>query len=334
MTYTVAKLITNAYYTSGIVARSFQTVQGDQLEDGLDFLNEILGDKTVENDMIPYMSKYTFNSIVGQESYFVPNLIQTETVVFFLDTVRYQMVEIPRKAYFGSTRAQTIQTLPLTYHIERQFNGANIYLYFLPNQVYPMEVWGQFRLQAVDFNQDLSSNFANADLGQVSITGAGTLVPGQLVINGVDMAGNYATAAALNLAINAISISVKSNLFTNDLQLFGQVAINIVTNGQGTIGNTITFANFSTVSGPLSPTYFPMGLDQFYITYLKYALAVRLCTEFAFDIPVGVQKQLIQYEQMISKRSQQMDLRMRKVSTLGSPTGLNYAIINFGGWTV
>lgn len=234
MAYTVTKLITNAYYISGIVGREFQTVQGYQLNDGLDMLNDILSDKTVENDMIPYYSKYDFSLSPGVEEYFIPNLIEIETFVFFIDTVRYSTMNINRKRYFGASRADNIDSLPFTWHLERCFGGANLFLYFKPQTNYAAQLWGQFRLNEVTLNQDLS-----------------------------------------------------------------------------------------------------LTLDRFYINYLKYALSVRLCSEFDFMVPAGASKQLLQYEQMISKRSSPLDLTMTKVSTFTDNNSLNYAQINFGrGWTV
>jgi hypothetical protein len=243
MAYTVSKLITNAYYTAGVVARDFQTLEGSQLEDGLDFLNEILGDTSVDSDMIPYYTKNSFNSVIGQESYFIPHLIELTTLVFFIGPIRYQMNEIPRRAYFGSTRANNIETLPFTWHVERTFQadpntnipteGAILSLYFIPNQAYPLECWGLYGLTDVQFNQNLE-----------------------------------------------------------------------------------------------------LVYPKFYITYLKYALAVKICDEFSYEIPSGVNKRLEKYQESISKRSQELDLRLQKISTLGSYPGLNYAIINFGGWTV
>lgn len=241
MSYTVTKLITNAYYASGIVAREFQTVQGNQFQDALDWLNEILGTTSIANDLIPYYTKYTFTAVVGQETYFVPNLIQLSSLVFFINSVRYQMNEIPRRTYFGSTRAQNIKSLPYTWHLERAFQadpntglqteGANLSIYFLPDQNYPMEAWGLFGLTSVTINQDLALIY-----------------------------------------------------------------------------------------------------PPFYIAYLRYELGVKICDENSYEVPAGLQKKLNEYRGMISKRSQQIDLRGEKISTLGSNTGLNYAVVNFGGW--
>ncbi len=125
-------------------------------------------------------------------------------------------------------------------------------------------------------------------------------------------------------------------MFLGALTLTSFDNIVISTTGQGNPVNTINFFNFSLIDGvSKNQEYFPMVLDQFYITYLKYSLANRLCYEFDYAVPSGVEKQLAKYEAMISKKSQQIDLRMEKVSTLGTGTGINYGQVNLGhGWTI
>jgi hypothetical protein len=61
-----------------------------------------------------------------------------------------------RKSYFGNGRADEIQTLPYDWHIERKLNGADIYIYFLPDTNYPMKIWGKFKLDKItDICDDL-----------------------------------------------------------------------------------------------------------------------------------------------------------------------------------
>ncbi len=232
MAYTTLQLITNAYYEAGIVSRGFETVGGQEAQDGLKFLNDIITDKTVDNGLIPYYTDYNFAAVIGQEKYFIPDLIEIETFVFYIDTVRYQTENRARREYFGSSRADNIQSLPGSWHMERCFQGANLFLYFKPNQAFPLTIWGQFRLQEVTINQDLS-----------------------------------------------------------------------------------------------------LTLDRFYINYLKFELAVRLCAEYNYSVPPGVQKQFTKYEDDIKKRSGPMDLRLTKLSTLQRRGGINYGQVNLGhGW--
>jgi hypothetical protein len=233
MAYTVTKLVNEAYYVSGIVSREFETVQGSQFEDGFNMLNDIITDKAIEKDMIPYYLKYEFNAIAGQEMYFIPDLEKLDTLVFFINDIRYQMREVDRIQYFGSSRANNINSLPFNWHLERCYGGANLFMYFQPNSNYPMQAWGLFRLTEVVLNQDLS-----------------------------------------------------------------------------------------------------LTLDRFYINYLKFALAERLCMEFNFVIPAGVSLQARKYEAMIQSRSAAMDLTTQKMSTLNNGSTLNYGIVNLsGGWT-
>lgn len=232
MAYTTEQLITNAYYTSGIVSREFETVSGGQVIDGLRNLNQLIADKTVEQGLIPYFEEYSFNGVPNTEKYFIPDLIDIDTFTFYINDVRYSTVKQQRRDYFGSARAENIDSLPFTWHLERQFNGASIYMYFKPNLAYPMVIWGQFRLSSVALNQDLS-----------------------------------------------------------------------------------------------------LTLDQFYINFLEYELADRLCEFNNFSTPPNVAKRLAQYQQNISKRSTPIDLRMTKMSNLTRNRGINYADINLGrGW--
>lgn len=232
MAYTTLKLINNAYYESGVVSRGFETVSGQQANDGLDFLNDLLQDKTVENGLIPYYSEYDLTAVAGQETYFIEDLISIDTFVFYIDTVRYQTTNRQRRAYFGTSRADNIQSLPGSWHMERAFGGANLYIYFKPNEAFPMTIWGQFRLQEVSINQDLS-----------------------------------------------------------------------------------------------------LTLDRFYINYLKFDLASRICAEYNYSVPPGVAKALARYEDNISKKSGPIDLQIQKLSSLQRRGGINYGMVNIGhGW--
>ena len=232
MAYTTLQLINNAYYESGIVSRGFETVSGQQANDGLLFLNDLIADKTVENGLIPYYEQYDFTAVTGQEAYYIENLINIDTFVFYIDTVRYQTENRARREYFGSSRADNIQSLPGSWHMERCFGGANLYIYFKPNTEYPLTIWGQFRLSEVAINQDLS-----------------------------------------------------------------------------------------------------LTLDRFYINYLRYDLAARLCAEYNYAVPPGVAKALATYEDSISKKSGPMDLRLVKLSSLQKRGGINYGQVNIGkGW--
>jgi hypothetical protein len=230
MAYTTNELITGAYYASGVISREFETVSGSQIGDGLNWLNDIISEKVVDDGMIPYESSYTFTAVPGQEVYVIPNLIAIDTLVFFLNSVRFSMTYNKRNNYFGSNRVENIRTLPYQWYFERQKGGGNLYIYFSPDQAYPMELHGTFRLAEVALFQDLS-----------------------------------------------------------------------------------------------------LTLDRFYMTYLRYALAERICAEFNYVTPPNVVKQLGKYEGWINKKSKLLDLRIDKVSSLrNNGQSYSWAYINLG----
>lgn len=232
MAYTVTQLVTNAYYLSSIVSRDFETVSGTQLNDGVEVLNDIIADKTIDNGMIPYFNKLAFPAVAGQSVYFIPDLIEADTFVFFINSVRFATQMQQRHQFRGTPRAENIQSLPFAWNLEKCFGGANLSLYFAPDQNYPLELWGQFRLTQVTNNQDLS-----------------------------------------------------------------------------------------------------LTLDRFYINYLKYELACRLCEEYSYNIPQDVKKQFDTYYEIIKNKSSIWDLTTQKVSSMGSDGFINYAIVNLsGGW--
>lgn len=156
MAYTALQLITRAYYLSGIVSRGLQTPTGDQIFDGLYLLNSLLAIKTANNRLIPYYKLLTFSGIQGVEVYYIPTLINIESVTFNIGPIRYSMLEVDRVTYFGSPRIDNLNALPYQYYLERTLGGANLYIYFLPAGNYPLNVYGKFSLTAVSLNQDLS----------------------------------------------------------------------------------------------------------------------------------------------------------------------------------
>ena len=159
MPTTARQLITKSFYLSGVVSRDLQVLEGSQLLDGLDLLNAILSFKTVDNRKIPYFVDYNFNTVPGVEKYFIPGLVSCETLTYLINEVRYAMRSLERVEYFEYFRVQNVNSLPSVYHIERCLGGANLFMYFLPNAIYPFTMYGKFSLQEVDEDTDLELSF-------------------------------------------------------------------------------------------------------------------------------------------------------------------------------
>lgn len=156
MAYTALQLITRAYYLSQIVSRDAQTPTGGQITDGLYLLNAILDSKGSDLREIPYYQEYIFNSIQGQEMYYVPGLTSVDSMTFNIGPVRYAMNEETRTSYFAQYRIDNVQSLPFQYRMERTLGGMNVYIYFIPADTYVMKIWGKFELSEVSLNTDLS----------------------------------------------------------------------------------------------------------------------------------------------------------------------------------
>jgi hypothetical protein len=259
MVYTVTQLVSDGFNCSGVVGKEFEQVSGEQFNEGLSYLNSLLAKKTADKSGIPYFLQYEANFIIGQEQYYIPGLIRIDSMTFFIDSppdpiivnpvpappvpfvqsagqqVRYAMRQVDRKLYWSTPRANQILSLPYQYTVERQFGGASVYVYFLPNVQYVYQIWGLFALNNVMLGQDLS-----------------------------------------------------------------------------------------------------LTLDQFYIDFLKFELAERICAEYDYNMPEGAAHQLEEYQMIIDKREQSMDLFQQTISPLSQITdGVNYAWANLGvGWSV
>jgi hypothetical protein len=232
MAYTAVQLITRAYYLSQVVSRELETVSGQQISDGLTWLNALLSLKSAHSRLIPYYMEYDLVAIPNQEEYFIPNLIQPETMTFNIGPVRYSMAPTSRKPYFGSGRVDNIGSLPFSWHFERCLGGSNIFLYFLPAGEYPLKIWGRFGFTDVTLEQDLELTY-----------------------------------------------------------------------------------------------------DEFYIDYLRYRLAKRICSEFGIPLQPQADQELAELEEAITDVSPP-DLSLTKWTSLGQDSsGINWGDINIGkGW--
>lgn len=157
MAYTARLLINRAFYLSGIVAREFEEVSGEQTQTGLFLLNSLLSYMTGDLKLVPYFSRIPLNLVQGQEEYFVPNLYSIETFTYDLQTVRWPVSIVNRIRYFGSGRANDIQSIPYMVHPERAKGGLKLYVWFKPNANYAAVMTGKMGLTNVTLDTDLDA---------------------------------------------------------------------------------------------------------------------------------------------------------------------------------
>ena len=155
MPYTAQDLVTRSWYLSGIIARNLQTPTGDQINDGLQLLNNLLDFKQIETDLIPYYQYITFDCVPTQEYYFLPYVADVESSTFNLNVVRYPMSSTSRTNYFGSSRVDNIYTLPFSWNFNRGVGGGTYAMYFIPDQPYPIKMMVKLFLTDATLTTDL-----------------------------------------------------------------------------------------------------------------------------------------------------------------------------------
>lgn len=159
MAYPASELITRAYFLSQVLARDLQNISGSQMDDGLYLLNALLDVKFSDLQLIPYYTNYQLTTVQGTEKYFIPNLAEADTTTFNIGDVRFSMNELTRKEYFSTPRVDNLQALPFSYRYERTLGGCNLYLYFVPNQAYLVNIWGKFALSDVTLEQNMALTY-------------------------------------------------------------------------------------------------------------------------------------------------------------------------------
>jgi len=159
MAYTARELIIQSLYLSNKISRGAEEPTKDDIAIGLSLLNDLLEMKVADQGLISYFKEYDFNSVIGQEMYFVQNLVSTEFLTFNIDSARFPSIKSTRYDYFGGGRIDGINALPVKFRAERVLGGTNIYLYFSPGDIYPMKLWGKFALSNVTLNTDMSLTY-------------------------------------------------------------------------------------------------------------------------------------------------------------------------------
>ena len=211
------QLIVNAYNASGINPQGFKNLTPEQSQKGLYLLNVILSDKTFDTSMLLYWEKLdgVFTPNVGQ--YFIERLVSIETLTFFLGdgSVRYPTQAKNLDAFMGSARAEGVASLPFTYFVNQKLGGADMYVYYLPNEAYPYQIWGQFLFESTTLFEDLSLKFNPAYIWYLTLCLARELcIDGNYSIpNGVMMKlAEYKKTIGLNGTVQDLGCKLMSSM--------------------------------------------------------------------------------------------------------------------------
>lgn len=153
----VTELITRAWYQSGIVAREFETVSDAETADGLMLLNRLINRSAIEPELISYQGHLEVTCVPDQEEYFVKGLVSVREMTFNDGEIRFPMARYTTKRYFSTGRVDNISSLPFHFYFERFLNGGKIYLYFLPDRNYTLNITGKVVLTELSISDNLDA---------------------------------------------------------------------------------------------------------------------------------------------------------------------------------
>lgn len=151
-------VIQRALNLSGILSRNLEEQDDEEGADGLFWLNMLLKEKSANGMLLPYYGHLDITTAPGQEKYFVPDLVSADILTFKLQGVRYSITGQSRYKYFGTPRADNINSLPFQWYWERVNGGMDIYIYFKPSeQIEELEVTGLLGFPNVTFSTELNN---------------------------------------------------------------------------------------------------------------------------------------------------------------------------------
>lgn len=145
-----------AYNLAGIVARDLDQVQGSEGSDGIFWLNQLLAEKMSDGSYLPFYTHYSFNGVIGQEQYLLPNMVSVDCITFYIGETRYSLQGTDRRRYWGDSRQDNIFSLPYQYYYEKTVGGINVFFYFKPQQTYQFVATGLIGLPSVIESTDLN----------------------------------------------------------------------------------------------------------------------------------------------------------------------------------
>jgi hypothetical protein len=286
MAYLARQLVTASWFLSGIVARNLQFPTGDQMNDGLQMLNDLLNFKQIETELVPYYQYITFNAVPSQEYYYLPSISLIEEMTFNLGVVRYPMMSQPRTNYFGGARVDNISTLPFSWNYDRALGGGNLAMYFIPDQAYPIKMKAKLFFTDVNIDTDLTDvtslfgttiSFTAPQITKSFTSSMG--ISGQLVINSTQAVSfgeqvqfiGGSIPSTLSLATTYYAVPINTATFYVATSLANAQSNTFVSYAAGS-GSVESFALVLTLSAP--ETY-AVG-DQLMFTSVTGALPTGL----------------------------------------------------------
>lgn len=155
----VADVITRAYYEANVIASEFESPTGAQLNDALYWFNSAVSYAFSRNLLSAYENHQTLVLTPGVSEYDLPLVTEIRQATFMLGNVRFDMILDTQATFFGSLRVMDIRSLPFHYYFEKKLGGGKIYLYFIPDQAYPLNLTVKSAYPLFAFEDNLLETF-------------------------------------------------------------------------------------------------------------------------------------------------------------------------------
>jgi hypothetical protein len=366
MPYTSNQLISDAYFVAGILSREMETVSGGEAGDGLNLLNEILQEATINEGMIPYSTNGQIGSwdaakvktqaeLVATYDNAAGTLTATVNGAIVIDSVSLEITDrvLVTEQVTGVTQFEngiyqvTIAGDAGNPYVLTRVSDASESQEFIPNKVIYIQE---------GTNSDTTYAYAGANkpvIGTTPIVFAPSRV--NAIFSGIPGQETYFIPNLITL--NTLTFTKDGVRYSMSMKQRDEYFGTSRTEGINSLPNSYNVER--SLGGSAISMYFlpdesylfeikgifsmaevslnedlELTIEGYYRTYLKYALADRLCANYAFEVPTHVKKQLARYQEMICKQSRKLDLRMQKLSTLQNSQGINWGQVNLGrGWT-
>lgn len=155
-----------------LVSASSPTVplQGNDLQKGIQFMNELLKYYSAKGLLLTIANKISFQVQIGQQFVTfgdptvipVPDVTQgrlanLENAWLELDGVTYPLINEDRSVFFGSYKFEPQQGLPRFVIITNDTNLTTMQLYPAPSQVYTLFVYAKFEMPYLTSNDTMES---------------------------------------------------------------------------------------------------------------------------------------------------------------------------------
>lgn len=146
---TTNDIIVNALYLIGELGVG-ETPDAFMLTSGLEIVNGIIDQFSMDSIYIPYLTTINFNLVPGQATYSFSDLVPADVIAdrivdltfanYFVAEIEYPLRIITKAVYYNLSRQTNLMTRPGYVFLNRQPTESFITFYPAPDQAYPCKI--------------------------------------------------------------------------------------------------------------------------------------------------------------------------------------------------